>query len=77
MRKQVDICFKVTTFEFGTVWIDDDKIDSLKEDLEDDAYAQEMYDSSNLNEMRTEQDLVVDYIHAELGEGVTEELYAR
>ena len=59
------------------MWIDDDKIDSLKEDLEDDAYAQEMYDSSNLNEMRTEQDLVVDYIHAELGEGVTEELYAR
>ena len=75
MKKQVDICFKVTTFEFGTVWIDVDKIDSLKEDLRDDAYAQELYDSSNLNEMRTEQDLVVDYIHA--GSGIVQELYAR
>lgn len=75
MKKQVDICFKVTTFEFGTVWIDVDKIDSLKEDLRDDDYAQELYDSSNLNEMRTEQDLVVDYIHSQ--SGIVQELYAR
>ena len=75
MKKQVDICFKITTYEYGTVWIDVDKIDPIE--TIDDCWAGEMYFSANINEMRTDSDLVVNYIHAELGEGITEELYAR